>query len=84
MIAPIIFTTENIPTTNITINGTMYVINLFWNFYGGRYYFSLETNNEIQLYRPLIGSPDDANINLALGLGTLVFRSSKSQFESDL
>jgi hypothetical protein len=56
-----------------------------YNIYSQRYYLMLtDGQGAVVSYTPLIGSPDDFNINLALSYapGTLVYRVSSNQFEA--
>lgn len=56
-----------------------------WNHYAQRYYLQLKNSqNEVIACVPLVSSPDDYDINLALstGSGSLVFRESTQQFEA--
>jgi len=76
-------------TTNFQFNpildGTTYVAICTWNAYGQRYYISLYNNyGTLIMTRPIIGSPDNYNVNLLIGYfttSTLVYRSSSQNFE---
>ncbi|AMH00947.1 hypothetical protein [Serratia liquefaciens] len=55
-----------------------------YNLYSNRYYLKLDDEQgRTVVYIPLIESPDNYDINLALPFepGTLVFRASSRQFE---
>ncbi|MFW0766689.1 hypothetical protein ACN0IV_12700 [Trabulsiella odontotermitis] len=68
-----------------TVGGVKLFGTVPYNLYANRYYLRLsDGQGKVVSYRPLIGSPDDYDINLALPYapGTLVFRTSTSQFEA--
>lgn len=77
------------PTANFqfnpTLDGNDYVAICSWNAYGQRYYISLYDNSgTLIMSRPIIGSPDESDINLVIGFfttSTLVYRVSSSVFE---
>ena len=55
-----------------------------FNLYANRYYLELkDSSGDVIVYTPLIASPDNYDINLALPCspGKLVFRESSNQFE---
>lgn len=57
-----------------------------YNLYAKRYYLKLsDSNNNLVVYTPLVGSPDDYDINLALPYrpGSLVYRASTNNFEAN-
>jgi len=70
---------------NLVLDGTNYVASSPWNLYGQRYYIQIyDTSRNLVMCRPLIGSPPEYDINLALGYFTtskLVYRVSTNNFE---
>ncbi|ECC3814921.1 hypothetical protein E1L19_01180 [Salmonella enterica subsp. enterica] len=55
-----------------------------FNLYANRYYLELkDSSGDVVVYCPLIASPENYDINLALPCvpGKLIFRESTSQFE---
>jgi hypothetical protein len=57
---------------------------VLWGVFGQRWYFQVATlQGRIILYKALIASPPNYNINLLFGYftSTLVFRDSTQQFE---
>lgn len=55
-----------------------------YNLYSNRYYIQLkDSSGDVVVYTPLIGSPDEYDINLALSYAPrkLVYRESSNQFE---
>ncbi len=57
-----------------------------WNQYSRRYYLKLcDGQGKTVVYVPLVASPDDYDINLALPYapGKLVYRASTNQFEAE-
>lgn len=72
-------------TFKVTIGGANLFGTVPYNLYANRYYLKLtDGTGATVVYVPLIGSPDDYDINLALPYapGTLVYRSSNRQFEA--
>ena len=77
------------PTQNFsfspTLDGVNYVAVCTFNIYGQRYYISIyDTSRNLIMIRPITGSPDNFDINLAFGYfttSTLVFRVSPGNFE---
>lgn len=68
----------------VTLDGTNYSLITMWNFYAGRWYYSLSNQNGVLINEPLIGSPIGFNIYLAWGIlktSTLVFRVASQNFE---
>jgi len=69
---------------NPVLDGTTYVCICTWNAAGPRYFFSIyDTFGNLIVSRPIIGSPDDYDINLLFGYfktSTMVFRSSSNSF----
>jgi hypothetical protein len=66
------------------LDGVTYTATITWNAFGLRYYITLTTNQNVTIFtQPLIGSPDNYNINLAEGYFTtpLVYRQMLQQFE---
>ena len=72
-------------TFNPQLDGTIYVAVCTWNSYSSRYYISIyDTARTLIMIRPIIGSPDEYDINLVFGYfttSTLVYRVSSNQFE---
>ena len=70
---------------NPTLDGVNYIAVCTWNSYAPRYYISIyDTARTLIMIRPIIGSPNDYDINLLFGYFTtskLVFRVSSNQFE---
>ncbi|MCU5774728.1 hypothetical protein N5923_21750 [Erwiniaceae bacterium BAC15a-03b] len=67
-----------------TIGGVNLFASVPFNLYANRYYLKLvEGQGSATVYVPLIDSPDDYDINLALpwSPGSLVYRGSSRQFE---
>lgn len=67
------------------LDGVTYVAVCTWNIYSPRYYISIyDTSRNLIVCRPIIGSPDDYDINLVFGYfktSKLIFRSSSNSFE---
>ncbi|HBV7900215.1 TPA: hypothetical protein OW273_001536 [Citrobacter freundii] len=56
-----------------------------YNLYANRYYVKLtDGQGKVITYVPMVGSPDNYDINLALPCapGTLIYRVSSNQFEA--
>jgi hypothetical protein len=70
---------------NSTLDGVNYVAICTWNLYGKRYYINIYNNNgTLIVSRPIIGSPDNYDINLVFGYfqtSTLIYRESSNNFE---
>ncbi len=70
---------------NPTLDGTTYIATCTWNVYGERYYINIYTQTRtLVMSRPIIGSPNNYDINLLFGYfknSTLVYRTSSNQFE---
>jgi len=70
---------------NCTLDGNPYTIIVNWNNYTPRYYINVyDTAGQLIVINPLIGSPNDFNINLVFGYfqtSTLVYKASSNQFE---
>lgn len=67
-----------------SVGGTELFAMVPFNLYANRYYLKLADNSgRTQVYTPLVASPDDYDINLALAYapGSLVYRASSRQFE---
>lgn len=69
-----------------TMSGVDYTITTTWNVYGERWYLNIYDANGNRLKTcPLIGSPIDADIEIAPVLfgsdGTLIYRESSNNFE---
>jgi hypothetical protein len=72
-------------TFRARVGGHQLFCSVPWNHYARRYYLQLKDSlNCVVASVPLIASPDDFDINLALPFapGTLVFRDSTQQFEA--
>ena len=68
-----------------TVGGAKLFATVPYNLYANRYYVRLtDGQGRIVSYVPLIGSPDEFDINLALTYapGSLVYRVSANQFEA--
>ncbi len=69
----------------VTLDGSQYSLTTTWNFYGQRWYFSIQDlSGNLILTMPLIGSPLTSDINLVYNIfqtSTLVFREDSNQFE---
>jgi hypothetical protein len=68
-----------------SVGGTTLTVAVPYNLYANRYYVKMVNGQgESQGYVPLVASPDDYDINLALGVGagSLVYRASTNQFEA--
>lgn len=67
-----------------TLDGIQYTAFVRWNIFGRRYYLELyQLDGTHVLTTALIGSPNDADINLVGGYfaSVLVFRTQSNQFE---
>lgn len=67
-----------------TLNGIQYTAFVTWNIFGRRYYLNIfQLDGTRVLTTALIGSPNDADINMVGGYfdSVLVFRASSQQFE---
>ena len=67
-----------------TLDGVQYTALVTWNIFGRRYYLNIyQLDGTRVLTTALIGSPNDADINLVGGYfeSTLVFRAQSQQFE---
>lgn len=72
-------------TFRASVGGSQVFGSVPWNHYARRYYLQLkDSQNAVVAYVPLVASPDNYDINLALSLepGKLVFRDSTQQFEA--
>ncbi|PHI31157.1 hypothetical protein [Budvicia aquatica] len=66
------------------INKQTFFITVPYNRYSNRYFVEFrDRNNNIAMYVPLIESPDDFDLNIALPFapGSLVYRASTNNFE---
>lgn len=78
-----------VPTANFqfncTLDGGPYTVYVTWNLYSSRYYINVyDTGGNLIVTNPLVGSPDNFDINLIFGYfdtSTLVYRSSSNNFE---
>lgn len=70
---------------NPTLDGTVYIATCTWNIYGQRYYINIYNQTRtLIMSKPIIGSPDNYNVNLLFGYfknSTLVYRTSSNNFE---
>lgn len=72
-------------TFQATVGGIKVFGKVPYNLYANRYYVNLTDGQGRRIcYVPMVASPDDYDINLALPCspGTLVFRASSQQFEA--
>lgn len=68
---------------NPTLDGVTYNAICTWNLYGQRYYVSIYDNvGTLMVSRPIIGSPDNYDIDIVKGFftSTLVYRVSSNSF----
>lgn len=68
-----------------SIGGQTFFVSVPYNRYANRYYVQLnDTSNTIVIYTPLVASPDDHDINLALPYapGTFIYRANTKNFEA--
>lgn len=72
-------------TSNFTLDGANYLGSAIWNFAVQRWYFSLtDSSGNIVWMGPLIGSPLNYDIPLALGIfqnSTILYRTNTGNFE---
>lgn len=73
-------------TVNVTLDGLPYVLIVTWSLFGNRWYINILTPQGVIVVQsyPLVGSPDDYDINLLTAwftTSTMVFRESTNQFE---
>lgn len=70
---------------NCTLDGASYVAVCTYNNYSPRYYISIyDSFRNLIMIRPIIGSPDDYDINILFGYFTtskMIYRVSSSNFE---
>lgn len=68
-----------------TLDGDSYGMTVSWNVFGQRWYLTcLGTNGQVIFHMPLIGSPDEFDINLLGGYfeaSFMVFREYPRRFE---
>lgn len=72
-------------TFQASVGGVKVFGSVLYNLYSNRYYVRLtDGQGRVISNVPLVGSPDNFDINLALPCspGTLVYRVSKNQFEA--
>lgn len=77
-------TIQSNPVFQVTLDGAVYVVNVFWNLFGERYYIALfDTQQNLILCTALVGSPNTYNISLTgpLFQTLLVYRAASSNFE---
>lgn len=71
--------------TTVVLDGISLTLQVRWNVMGQRYYFSLtDQSSNVIFYGPLIASPDNKDIPLALGViknSLFVFRETTQNFE---
>jgi len=81
------FTTSTKTAFQFTANldNAVYSIVCPWNVYGQRYYINIYSNNgNLIMSRPIIGSPNNYDINLLFGYfkkSTLIYRTNSNYFE---
>lgn len=72
-------------STVVTLDGIAYTLVAKWNLYRPGWYVSLtDSNGNLLINQPLIGSPPDSDILLAPGrftTSTLLYRTSSGNFE---
>ncbi|CAD6037281.1 hypothetical protein [Escherichia coli] len=69
----------------VSVGGTTLFATALWNLYANRYYLKLTDNSgDTVVFCPMVASPDDYDINLALAYapGKLIYRESSNQFEA--
>lgn len=70
---------------NASLDGANYTVTCPYNISGQRYYINISNNfGNLIMSRPIIGSPDNIDINLVIGYfftSTLVYRTSSNSFE---
>ena len=70
---------------NPTLDGVGYVAVCTYNNYSPRYYISIyDLSRNLIMTRPIVGSPDNYDINILAGFftnSTMVYRVSSAQFE---
>ena len=70
---------------NPVLDGTTYVAICTYNSYAARFYISIyDTSGNLIMIRPIVGSPDEYDINLLFGYfqaSTLLYRVSSNSFE---
>jgi hypothetical protein len=70
---------------NPTLDGVTYIAICTFNIYSQRYYISIyDSSRTLITYFPIVGSPDEADINLIFGYfitSTLIYRESTGNFE---
>lgn len=67
-----------------SLDGNTYNVILTWNVYAQRYYVNIYDLTGVEiLSRPLVASPDEANISLTAGYfeTTMIYRGSQATFE---
>lgn len=71
-------------TFQATVGGRSVFGTVFYNHYANRPYLQLKDQTGVIDYFPLVNSPDDFDINLAIVLpaGSLVYRRSTNSFEA--
>lgn len=72
-------------TFQATVGGAKIFGTVPYNIYAQRYYLKLTNGQgDVISFLPLIGSPDDYDINLAMpySSGQLIYRASSNQFEA--
>ncbi|EAS2833359.1 hypothetical protein EHB58_09450 [Salmonella enterica subsp. enterica serovar Hull] len=70
----------------VSVGGVTLFATVPYNLYSNRYFLKLtDGQGSVVSYVPLIGSPDNYDINLALAYapGSLIFRESRNQFEAE-
>lgn len=68
-----------------TVNNNSLFVSLPFNNYSNRYYIKIDdSSGNTRVYMPLISSPDNYDINLAIPFapGSLIYRGAMSRFEA--
>jgi hypothetical protein len=72
-------------TFQATFDDTAYTLNVTWNVFGQRWFITCLTANNVPIFHlPVVGSPQDGDINMLAGYfqrSTMVFRDHGANFE---
>jgi len=71
-------------TSAVLDNGITYTLTVPWNIYGQRYFLTCtDQQGKVMFNVPMVGSPDNFNINLSAGYfkTPIVFRVSSQKLE---
>jgi hypothetical protein len=70
---------------NCTLDGQPYTAIITWNYYSPRYYINIyDTAGNLIVSNPMVGSPDNFDINLVYGYfqtSNLIYRVTSNVFE---